>query len=105
MPRSREIYIYLIVVKFDRRLDSTAAEVPVKFQSDTVIYTTNLTSLNFSRSCINYMMMTSSNGNTSALLALCAGNSPVTGEFPSQRQVTRSIDVFFALRRNKRLSK
>ena len=29
----------------------------------------------------------------SALLALCAGNSPVTGEFPSQRPVTRSFDV------------
>ena len=41
----------------------------------------------------------------SALLALCAGNSPVTGEFPSQRQVTRSFDVFFHLRLNKRLSK
>ena len=31
----------------------------------------------------------------SALLALCAGNSPVTGEFPSQRPVTRSFDIFF----------
>ena len=31
----------------------------------------------------------------SALLAHCAGNSPVTGEFPSQRPVTRSCDVFF----------
>ena len=41
----------------------------------------------------------------SALLALCAGNSPVTGEFPSQRPVTRSIDVFFDLRLNKRLDK
>ena len=39
----------------------------------------------------------------SALLALCAGNSPVTGEFPSQRPVTRSFDVFFNL--NKRLSR
>ena len=29
----------------------------------------------------------------SALLALCAGNSPVTGEFPTQRPVTRSFDV------------
>ena len=29
----------------------------------------------------------------SALLALCAGNSPVTGEFPAQRPVTRSFDV------------
>ena len=39
-----------------------------------------------------------------ALLALCAGNSPVTGEFPSQRPVTRSFDAFFALCLNKRLS-
>ena len=31
----------------------------------------------------------------SALLALCAGNSPVSGEFPAQRPVTRSFDVFF----------
>ena len=30
----------------------------------------------------------------SALLAICAGNSPVTGEFPAQRPVTRSFDVF-----------
>ena len=40
----------------------------------------------------------------SALLALCVGNLPVTGEFPSQRPVTWSFDVFFDLRRNKRLS-
>ena len=38
------------------------------------------------------------------LLALCAGNSPVTGEFPAERPVTRSIDVFYDLRQNKRLS-
>ena len=50
-------------------------------------------------------MMTSSNGNISALLALCAGNSPVPGEFPAQRPVTRSFDVFFDMRPNKRLSK
>ena len=41
----------------------------------------------------------------SALLALCEVNSPVIGEFPSQRQVTRSFGVFFDLRLNKRLSK
>ena len=40
----------------------------------------------------------------STLLALCVGNSPVTGEFPSQRPVTRSFDVFFDRRLNKRLS-
>ena len=41
----------------------------------------------------------------SALVALCARNSPVTGEFPSQRPVTWSFDVFFYLRLNKQLSK
>ena len=41
----------------------------------------------------------------SALLALWAGNSPVTREFPPQRPVTRSIDVFFDLCLNQRLSK
>ena len=41
----------------------------------------------------------------SALLAICAGNSPVPGEFLAQRPVTRSFDVFFDLRPNKRLSK
>ena len=34
----------------------------------------------------------------SALLAICAGNSLVTGEFPAQRPVMRSFDVFFDLR-------
>ena len=34
----------------------------------------------------------------SASLACCAGNSPVTGEFPSQRPVTRNFDGFFDLR-------
>ena len=41
----------------------------------------------------------------SALLALCVVNSPVTGEFPAQRPVTQSFDVFFDLCLNKQLSK
>ena len=40
----------------------------------------------------------------SALLAICVGNSPVPGEFPAQRPVTRSFDAFFDLHPNKRLS-
>ena len=40
---------------------------------------------------------------SSALLAICAGNSPVTGEFPAQRPATRSFNVFFDLCLNKRL--
>ena len=41
----------------------------------------------------------------SAFLAIYAENSPATDEFPAQRPVTRSFDVFFDLRPNKRLSK
>ena len=50
-------------------------------------------------------MMTSSNGNISALLALCAENSPVTGEPPSRRPGTRKFDAIFDVRLDKRLSK
>ena len=39
----------------------------------------------------------------SALLDLCAWNWPVNGEFPAQRPVMRSFDIFFDL--HKRLSK
>ena len=49
--------------------------------------------------------MMSSNGTFSALLALCSRNLPITGEFPTQRPVTRSFDVFFYLRLNKGLNK
>ena len=41
----------------------------------------------------------------SASLAICAGNSPVPGEFPTQRPVTRSFDAFFDLFLNIRLRK
>ena len=41
----------------------------------------------------------------SALLAICAGNLPASGEFPAQRPLTRSFDVFFYLCLNKRLRK
>ena len=34
----------------------------------------------------------------SALLAICVGNSLVTGEFPAKRPETQSFDVFFDLR-------
>ena len=41
----------------------------------------------------------------SALLAFWAWNSPVPGEFPAQRPVARSFNVFFDLCLNKRLNK
>ena len=40
-----------------------------------------------------------------ALLAICAGNPPVTGEFPAQRPVKQTFDVFFDLRLNKLLTR
>ena len=49
--------------------------------------------------------MTSSNGNIFRVTGHLWGNSPVTGEFPAQRTVTRTFDVFFDLRLNRRLSK
>ena len=41
----------------------------------------------------------------SSLLALCVGNLPVTGEFPSQRPLTRSLMFSLICALNKRLSK
>ena len=55
------------------------------------------------RLCVHMMM--SSNGNIFSVTVLCAGNSPVTGESPSRRPVTRSFYIFFDLCLNKRLSK
>ena len=40
-----------------------------------------------------------------ALLVLCGGNPQVTSEFPSQRPLTRSFDIFFDPRPNLQLSK
>ena len=50
-------------------------------------------------------MMTSSNGNIFRVTGHLCGNSPVPGEFPAQRPVTRSFDVFFDLYLNTPLSK
>ena len=41
----------------------------------------------------------------SALLALCEGNPPVIGGFPSQRDSNAGFDVFFNVCLNKRLNK
>ena len=50
-------------------------------------------------------MMTSSNGNIFRVTSPLCGEFTGPGEFPTQRPVTRSFDVFFDLRPNKRLSK
>ena len=53
----------------------------------------------------NLCMMTSSNGNIFRVTGHLCGEFTGPGEFPTQRPVTRSFDVFFDLRLNKRLSK
>ena len=50
-------------------------------------------------------MMTSSNGNIFSVTGLLCGEFTCPGEFLAQRPVTRSFNVFFRLRLNKRLSK
>ena len=50
-------------------------------------------------------MMTSSNGNIFRVTGPLCGEFTGSGELPTQRPVTRSFDVFFDLRLNKRLSK
>ena len=50
-------------------------------------------------------MMTSSNGNIFRVTGHLCGEFTGLGEFPAQRLVTQSFDVFFDLRLNKRLSK
>ena len=52
-----------------------------------------------------YTMMTSSNGNIFRVTGPLCGEFTGPGEFPTQRPVTRSFDIFFDLRLNKRLSK
>ena len=49
--------------------------------------------------------MTSSNGNIFRVTGPLCGEFTGPGEFPTQRPVTRSFDVFFDRRLNKRLSK
>ena len=58
--------------------------------------------------CYSYKgnsMMTSSNGNIFRVTGPMCGEFTGPGEFPAQRPVTQSFDVFFDLRLNTRLSK
>ena len=54
---------------------------------------------------VEIRMMTFSNGNIFRVTGHLCGEFTGPGEFPAQRPVTRSFDVFFDLRLNKRLSK
>ena len=68
-------------------------------------WTIKETNLLVTRPCMYESWWRHRMGTFSALLEFCAGNSPVTGESPTQRPVTWSFDVFFDLCLNKWLSK
>ena len=55
--------------------------------------------------CTYALMMTSSNGNIFRVTGPLCGEFTGPGELPTQRPVTRSFDVYFDLRLNKRLCK
>ena len=55
--------------------------------------------------CKNICIMTSSNGNIFSVIGHLCGELTGPGEFPAQRPVTWSFDVFFDLSLNKWLSK
>ena len=64
-----------------------------------------LSTTNSTTAGVRHAMMTSSNGNIFRVTGPLCGEFTGPGEFPTQRPVTRSFDVFFDLRLNKRLSK
>ena len=55
--------------------------------------------------CCCQIMMTPSNGSIFRVTSPLCGEFTGPGDFPTQRPVTRSFDVFFDLRLNKGLSK
>ena len=81
---------------FDRCHHSLVALSPVIYEWDS----DDLTGL-FAK----FDMMTSWNGNIFRVTGPLCGEFTGPGEFPTQRPVTRSFDVFFDLRLNKPLSK
>ena len=55
----------------------------------------NMLIWNVTRCCKSLSWLRHQMETFSPLLAICVGNSSVTGEFPAQLPVTRSFDVFF----------
>ena len=76
------------------------------FFSLDVVFTLSIACARMERDCSRCNnMMTSSNGNIFRVTGHLCGEFTGPGEFLTQRPVTRSFDVFFDLRLNKRLSK
>ena len=92
-----------------RRLDNFGKEYGScwcpSFQWCQVISSREINLMKGRCSCLVYFMMTSSNGNIFRVAGHLCGEFTCPGEFPAQRPVTRSFDVFFDLRLIKWLNK
>ena len=91
------IYIFVVV-----NFDALAQVSDIQIERRQVVFLCWMQDLNIhSKTKLNKTMCISwwrhQMETFSASRALCAGNSPVTGEFPAQRLVTRSFDVFFCV--------
>ena len=82
-------------------MTSLQCGVHVRSTSVNVKNTTHLDGVDQGTSQLWYTWWRHQMGTISASLALCAGNSPAPGEFPAQRPVMRSFDIFFDLRQKK----
>ena len=79
-----------------------AMRIGVNVQGDHLWYKTNKHWMTAALLCLWWRHQM---GTFSGLLAICAGNSPASCEFPAQKPVTRSFDAFLDLCLNKRLRK
>ena len=105
--RSSSITDDQIATKFGTCHDSPAVVPCAKYCSDHFISIWMRAKWNFHHiwNVMEKFMMTSSNGNIFRVTSPLCGEFTGPGEFPAQRPVTQSFDVFFDLRLNKRLSK
>ena len=77
----------------------------LKHRHPTCLISLQMLTIVFRKNSWRQSMMTSSNGNVFRVTGPLCGEFIGPGEFSTQRPVTRSFDVFFDLRLNKRLSK
>ena len=77
----------------------------VDFYSGMLLLCDPWTKFTFEYFCVSFSWRRQQMETFSTLLAICAGNWPVTGEFPSQRPARGSFDVFFDTCLNKQSSK
>ena len=105
------IYIYIYICKFWVTICTKPPPLNSVISMQRAI-SMHVKCIIMDHNCISYLhhkhwlitsiMMTSSNGNIFRVTGPLYGEFTVSGEFPAQRPVAQSFDVFFDLRPNKR---